>query len=332
MKKLEYPAGYITGRTMRRINGFVFNDYVSEACVDLFIGNRKIGEYDLSIGDVHSDDARIPFEIDLWTHGVFHRDENIRLKYFGRPIIITPNIAERVMMRERGSRKNKQKILLLHIPKTGGTSLREMLLKSYGATAMFPSKKELKKNNGKYFTPAILKEKIEEDHHLIYAGHYRANVLSYFETMPFTVCMLRKPFDQIVSLAKQFKTHNRACGGLEIEDILQTKILDNPQTRLLIPYKGPDETVKEQDLEIAKNTLRCLSYVGIFEQLGASMELLFNDLEKPIVNFPWKNKSKIKRSYFGLHDGLKEKIAIDEQLYEFAVTLFEDRYKEYKLG
>ena len=322
---MEYPPGYITVRSRRWIKGYLFLNKSENPVLEIFVNNSKISEHHLDKNALSSRN-KIPFEINLWELGAFHLDDDIKLKHHNSFLVIAPNFASKLFQKASSKQDATQKILILHIPKTGGTSLRFLLEKSFSTGSLFPSKKDLKANRGKYYTQENLKIKIEENKHLIFMGHYKVNTILFFEKKPFTICMLRKPIDQIISLAKHYHTHKPECKNISVADILKTKVPDNPQTRFLIPPKKETAKLTDKDLQVAKNMLHYLSYFGIFEILQKSADILLEKLSKPSAKIPWQNKSKSNERHEELHQVLEEKIAIDNKLYQYALELFKERF------
>lgn len=324
---MEYPPGYITARSRRWIKGYLFPNENENCVLEVFVNDNKISDYSLD-KNAHIIKDKIPFEINLWELGAYHMDDDIKIKYQNSYLAIAPNYANKLFQKASKYKDSNKKILILHIPKTGGTSLRFLLENSFDNGSLFPSQKDLKSNQGKYFNQENLKKKIEEDRHLIFMGHYKVNTILFFEKKPFTICMLRKPIDQIISLAKHYHTHNPEFKNIAVADILQNKIPDNPQTRFLIPPKKEAVKLTEADFEVAKNMLHYISYFGIFEMLQKSSDILMGKLSKPTSKIPWQNKSKSNDRYEELHKQLEEKIAFDNKLYSYALELFKKQFGE----
>jgi len=229
-----------------------------------------------------------------------------------------------------GKRKStadtEQQYFFIHIPKTGGTSLRKMLYKVFKQQEIFPNAKDIAANEKRYLRihPFLQADSKHFSQKILFMGHLNIRALSVFDKRPFVFTLLRDPYEQVCSMLNHLLTLDVRFKKTPPEEILNTVINHNPQTRLFCPFK---KRLNQQDLKRAKINLEKLDFVGITKQFEDSVKALWyiNGWKK--VSFKYENQSKRSYRFDHLNDIILPKIELDIELYAFAVKLFERKFK-----
>ena len=175
-------------------------------------------------------------------------------------------------------------VVIIHIPKTAGTSLRKIIKNNYASDELFfvydkhpdfHSISDLKNINSRVL-----------EKYKIIMGHipFNKNLLSTENFRFFTI--MRKPVERVISYYHHIMSHNDEWRGritslleyLETSGDLQ---LQNQQTRMLSGMKGHPITDKHLEQAI-KNIDLYFEHVGISENFTESIDYLHNLLG-------WKN-------------------------------------------
>ena len=236
--------------------------------------------------------------------------------------------------------------VLLHIPKTGGTSLNHMILNSYPA-----GRAVVLSNHIDGEIPA-------GDKHDFISGHFR---WSFVEKHGLTdrrlVTFVRDPvsralsqfyfmkMDQTLSLFQNDKgiytasTRANVLSSLDKirnldlgqflrqEPELSHALLGNWHTWILSGDHERIRDLKKADLEFAKSVLDRCHFVGICETMDQSMEGFARSMGWPFVAPHLENTTSGKRPIGehapGVLEKLREITALDRELYEHARTINE---------
>ncbi len=173
----------------------------------------------------------------------------------------------------------EEKIIFIHIPKTAGTSLRNLIEQEY------PGKKCLRLYYPAPYKPAVIKEiQSKLPAAKVLYGHTSFGIHKRLGIQGQYITFLRNPIDRVIS----FYNHN-AClenatyyaaiqEGMSLLDMLQSEIThetNNHVTRIIAPNGQPglldDTRVLKQALE---NIEKHFCMVGLMEQFAESIDLL----------------------------------------------------------
>lgn len=172
---------------------------------------------------------------------------------------------------------HSKKILVIHIAKTAGTSLRRMLEYEYGAEHIYPGGFYLKRfDNGCYpLGSQMLRDYTQLPPHKVLVGHFTAAMADMLPTPYQTATFLREPIQRSLSMLSHFSymLHVPVTTLLENEQFMADNITDF-QTRVMGAdgVCDPHEvgTVDDETLTRALGRLESLDFVGITEQFAES--------------------------------------------------------------
>ena len=172
-----------------------------------------------------------------------------------------------------------KKILVVHIPKTAGTSLRRMLEREYGARHIYPGGFYLQRLGGGYpLGSQMLKDYPGLPPHKVLVGHFTAAMADMVPLPYQTATFLREPVQRSLSMLSHFSymLHVPVTTLLENEQFMTDNIADF-QTRIMGAdgVCDPHEvgTVDDDALARALGRLEALDFVGITEQFAESCRI-----------------------------------------------------------
>lgn len=230
------------------------------------------------------------------------------------------------------------KYFFLHMPKVAGTSIFKVFNNILGSENVI-----LVENINKG-----LKQMEILDKYQLVGGHF--TFLDYEEFVDkgrYSITFLRNPIDRFLS---QYFYYRNNVGESKQPTVVNAQKLDlesyieyykdkqmygevfNRQIWYLAGYQNPSLSESEV-LEIAKENLAEINFVGIHEELAESIDLLCFDCKWPLVNsIPIVNVTNKKSAYTDIDLNTLEKIkelnSLDIKLYEYAVALFKHKKRE----
>lgn len=220
--------------------------------------------------------------------------------------------------------KEGEQFFFIHIPKTGGTTLRKMLTNHFPTNSYYPTEENLLKNNGKYIKQSELVSKnVEFLQKALIIGHYNYDMVQYLKPDVKIVAFLRNPFDRIFSHIAHILKHDERWFGADPNDVVKDRIhqLGNLQTRML--GKSNSKTINDKLANI-----QTFDFIGIQERFAESISML-NELynwKLEIVERQNTTQNSIKNSITSKSMALIcRHIKHDIVLYDFACELFESR-------
>ena len=227
-------------------------------------------------------------------------------------------------------------IIFLHIPKTAGKSLRNVLIKQYWGNKMF------------YFYPNPTAEELEALRHLtdekdvkVVLGHYRYGVHEYLRR-PYTyLTFIRNPIDQVIShyyhlVRSDKEVHQRIIEkNRSLRSFADFEWAKNLQTAFITGTQDIREIEKDPEgaLTLAKKRLSEDIYqFGVTEKFDESLLLFREKLGWKNLVYQRFNVAKNRPENHQLNDEDLQKIRknnqLDLRLYEFGRALFDQRIQQ----
>jgi hypothetical protein len=241
--------------------------------------------------------------------------------------------------------------LFLHIPKTGGTTLKHYIYDQYKTYEDYTSEEGYLVSGIYYYPDGFNKEPASVSpaqvirtlgRHDIRAvvGHFSFGIHTYI-SKPWTyVTLLRNPVDRVVSLYyhirryKDTQLHKIVSSGLSMEDFvlhLSRREADNDQTRRISGLEPAFGACSMSTLDKAKDNLRrYFSVVGVTECFDETLILIKRTLGgtheayylPSLVNKDRPTSASLPQKSI---DAILERNELDTKLYEFAKALLYER-------
>lgn len=225
--------------------------------------------------------------------------------------------------------KKDEQFFFIHVPKTGGTTLRRMMTNHFPEASYYPTQKDLLNNKGKYLNQKELVDRQE----LMYGkslimGHYTIELIDHLKPNVKTIAFFRNPVDRVISHIKHIIAHDEKWKGADPNDVIERRIkyLGGAQTRMI-------NDSKSKNLNDMLKNINKLDFVGILENFDESVAML-ND------KFNWKcdlikkenvGKSELDRNITAKSMALIcRNIKLDIIIFDHASELFQKRYSKFK--
>lgn len=229
-----------------------------------------------------------------------------------------------------------QTIIFLHIPKTAGTTLNQVIDRQYPAKQVYSFGPVAQESLEAYKQMP----EVERTRFRVVRGHMGFGFHQWVPGAATYFTILRDPIDRVISFyyfvqrTRQHYLYNYLeFDGMDLKDLVEshvTTMVDNGQTRMIsgvwldARFGECDETTLEQ----AKRNLReHFSVVGLTEQFDESLILLQQAFGWKNITYTRQNvtRKRPKRSQLssGTIDVLRAANHLDIELYDYAKTLFE---------
>lgn len=237
------------------------------------------------------------------------------------------------------TRNQKEILIFLHIPKTAGSTINEVLKWKYKSSETFYMNGwEMKKSILKFKNlPHQKRDKIK-----LIVGHIPFGVHQALSNPSAYITMLRQPVDRVVSLyyyilrdPNHYLHEQIISSQISLEDFVISRMtpeLDNGQTRLLsgvgydIPFGRCTEELRESTITNLQNNF---VFIGIQEKFNESILLLQKKVGIKVWPFYLsQNVSKSRLPTTALADKVIEKVNknnhLDQEIYEYARKSFDE--------
>lgn len=223
--------------------------------------------------------------------------------------------------------------IILHIPKTAGTTFRTAALQNYRPGQVFLHYPNSKPHN-KLEDFWLLQNEALENLGLL-MGHFGIEGADFAPRPAQIVTMIREPIARTVSRYQHAMSHSPGWKDKSDKPALSVFInrarssqFDNAQTRLLSGLSGWAGKCDEAMLEAAiENVEKRIAFVGLTERFDESLKLIGNLLEWQHVQYQSLNRGPTERAPLSATDreALEEATRFDQRLYAYVAQRFDSR-------
>lgn len=238
---------------------------------------------------------------------------------------------------------NKKLIVFAHIPKTGGTTIGDLLFKKFSNSELYaPRSSRGLLENIQFKNVDFQKLKAISSHSMVFGRELYGRRIRY-------ITMLRSPVKRIMSFYMHVQRDSNHTLHSKASKLTLRNFVDggfcpdtsNYQTRFisgvssleeLNDKKNYNKIINNTDLEKAKqNLINDFDFVGIQEYFNQSYIWINKYLKFKTTGYKTRKETpsfQKKNIYFSEEDiaFIKKKNEIDQELYSFAVKLFREKY------
>jgi len=219
-------------------------------------------------------------------------------------------------------------IFFLHMPKTAGTSIRQMLQATLGARAVYPSDHDLRRRADRAYptTTEMLRILPGVRPYRVLIGHFTAGVVHDLPVPHRAATMLRDPVQRSLSMLAHLQRHHGLApeAVMDSEELCVAHIADY-QTALLGADGDRDlDAMTDARLDRALNNLAAFEFVGLTEQFAESCRR-FDGLFGTTISVAIRRVNVLRPEGRGLErfiPRIEPLVARDRVLYERACTMF----------
>ncbi|MGI1797754.1 sulfotransferase family 2 domain-containing protein [Priestia sp. TRN 1309] len=225
--------------------------------------------------------------------------------------------------------QNEKLFVFIHIPKTGGTTLREIINNQYGTERFWGHDN----TEADYQQMIITSNKNSQLKCL--TGHLPYGIHQLIQRPCTYLVMLRNPIERVISLYYYWKrVAYKPVENLSFEEFVQLPAfqfeVSNGQTSFLSGNRLPD-------LQKAKENLKNqIAVPGIMEMFNESLFFIKNECNWNINDYEILNRGINRPTQIpfskGILEVLKNKNELDIELYKFGKGLLETKIKQLDLN
>lgn len=217
-------------------------------------------------------------------------------------------------------------VFFMHIPKTGGTSLRHKLTQKFPDSQVYPNQELMKTFGDRY--PRYHELEDQDYEHMqsarLVIGHFPIIIRYRLPEDCKVITFFRDPVQRAVSNLLHIYIHGKSNTG-SLEEVFEhhSKPICNYQTRQMSGHWSTPE-LNDESLEAAIHNLELVDCVCLTEQFDASLQkigaLLHIDMGKNII----LNKNSLEESAVTpeLMERIKSSNLLDQALYDQAAKIF----------
>ncbi|MFA5114046.1 MAG: sulfotransferase family 2 domain-containing protein [Candidatus Margulisiibacteriota bacterium] len=219
---------------------------------------------------------------------------------------------------------NSKPLIFVHIHKTGGVTLREVLCRHFPSRSIYTIDPHNHTVDDFYAL-----QQAEVDAIMFLNGHFNYGLHQRFSRPCTYYTMLREPVNRVLSLYYYLRKRNPLFGDINLETFCQQKYHFNQQIKHIAGI-DPKKIIGKEDLELAKDRLLndYLCY-GLTEEFDLSLLLLQKRLKLEHVNYVKLNATNARPKLNEISDEIIKTIrrnnSYDIELYEYAKERFYDQ-------
>lgn len=220
-------------------------------------------------------------------------------------------------------------IFFLHMPKTAGTSIRQMLQASLGSRAVYPSDRDLLRRADRAYptTTEMLRRLPGVRPYRVLIGHFAAGVVHDLPVPHRAATMLRDPVQRSLSMLAHLERHHGLAPEvvMDSEQLCAAHIADY-QTALLDAHGDRDfGDMTDARLDRALHNLAAFEFVGLTERFTESCRR-FDRLFGTHISAAIRHANVLRPGGRGLErfiPRIEPLVARDRVLYERALARFD---------
>lgn len=224
--------------------------------------------------------------------------------------------------------KKGEQFAFLHIPKTGGTTFRNILSRHFQDEDRYPNQADLLSNGGKYLPiKKLLLEKESFTRKKLIIGHYGIELIGHLHQGVKTLAFFRNPIDRIFSHIKHIQLYDSHLKGADPDHILDKRY--NAIVNLQAKMMGFDR--KKKNTDSVKKNIQSLDFIGIQERYDESLDLCNRSFGWHLEKGPKMNVSKTKKCLELSNSSMSRicrRLSPEIATYNTACRIFEKRLKE----
>ena len=218
----------------------------------------------------------------------------------------------------------------IHIPKTAGSSFRNMLYKQFPQDVIYPNLNDIKANGGRYPHRKALVETLESERPVQFLmGHYPFFLGRKMSAPPKCIVFLRDPVERAISNLYHLQRHNPTFRNTSARVMIESANwqINNVQVRYMGDWHFRPNKLFTAETELgakalirAKENIDACAFVGFTEHFEASLTALQQKFNWNLGRVLKKNTTPKQRE--PIPDDLRKKLIalnqLDIELYQYA--------------